>query len=604
MWTWYAVSCSISMVVHMVLLVALGLIVSKLPDKPTVSELVATVEERPQEDLNQVLEQSVEPSKTLDQVSSPQMAGAMGALAVSVAPTFRQDNDAPPTPNEIKADPGELNVFNTTGTTISNDIPAGSFGDASQQAQNYSDAMDRMTAEILTKLTKSDVLLVWCFDQSESMLDDREEIMSRVQRVYEELGVSDKASGDRLLTAVTSYGADFKTHTPKPTSDIPQILSAMKQVPVDPSGLEMMCGAISYAVTSHKKFASQGGRQIMCIVVTDESGDPDSNYALMEQTIADCKTSRCPVYFLGRESVFGYPYVYMTYTDPTIKTNHWIRIDRGPETPFAEQLQVDGFHRRHDAHPSGFGPYVQTRISRQTGGIFFMLPSPETRLHRRDATKYEFDAMRPYLPDLSSRDAYAAERDKYEMRKMMWKVILDLNPYDKTKERLVQVRVDEWSVDPATFITQAKQEYDKAQKLIGYFAVAEKELAKVKAQRNREESFRWRANYDLTYAQTITYQVRLHEYCATIEGMAKDYKPPSNPKHNEWHIYTIAKTKTDAKTKKQRDEAIELLKAVVKDHAGTPYAGRAQYELSRGFGVELRGHFEDPRRKSVKLPKL
>ncbi|HEX4131526.1 MAG TPA: vWA domain-containing protein [Pirellulales bacterium] len=594
----------ISMMVHMVLLVALGLMVSTVEMKDTGKEIVATIEERPEESLNQVLEQDMTPSKTLDVVSSAIAAsGAMGVMNVSVAPQMRQDNDSQ-TPTEVKADPGQLNIFNTTGTMVSTDVPQGTLGEAMAQAANYADAMDRITHEIVTKLVNGNVLVIWCFDQSESMRDDREEIMKRIERVYEELGIAERGRGDAVLTSVTSYGKDHRLHTPKPTSDRAQIISAMKQIPDDPSGMEMMCQAISYAVGYHHKFATSGRRQLMCICVTDESGDPENNWNMMEQTIADCKQSRCPVYFLARESVFGYPYAHMRHIDPATKLHHWIRIDRGPETPYPEQLQIDGFTRRWDAHPSGFGPYAQTRIARQTGGIFFMLPSPEVNLVRRDSTKYAFETMRPYLPDLSNRDDYARERDKYEMRKTLWKVIVDLDPYQQDKWNVLQVRWDDWPVEPDKFVTTAKEQYVRAQKMIGYLGAAQKELERVRPGRQREESFRWRANYDLMYAQVAAYQVRLAEYCATVEEMGTKYQPPKDPTANEWHCYSVAKTKTDAKTKTQREKSLELLKAVVKDHEGTPYAARAQYEIARGFGIELRAIFDDPRRKNIKLPNL
>ncbi len=599
MWVIYGVSCSASMLTHMILLILLGLVVTSVDVKEAPRELIATVEERPPEQLNQVLEQDVTPSKTLDQTSaSPAAIGAMGVMSVSVAPQFKQDDSAP-VPDQIKADPGELNVFNTTGRTFSKDVPKGTLGEAMAQAGSYQDAMDRMTAEILTKLTTSKVLVVWVFDQSESMLDDRQEIMQRIQRIYEELGIADKAAGDAVLTAVTSYGADQRLHTQKPTSDVAQIISAMKNVPIDPSGEEKMCQAISYAVTHHLKFATSGRRQLMTIVVTDESGDPDTNYQYMEQTIADCKQSRSPVYFLGREAVFGYPYAHMAWTDPATKSRHWIRIDRGPETPYAELLQVDGYKKRHDAHPSGFGPYVQTRIARQTGGIFFMLPSPESNLVRRDDKKYEFEAMRAYLPDLSSRDDYTVERDRSELRKKIWKTILDFNPYDKDKERVVQVRWDNWAITEPEFIAQTQEEHARALRLIGYFQTAQKELEKFKAARDREESFRWRANFDLMLAQLVADQVRLVEFCAMVEEKAKNYVPPKDKKSNEWHLRTTTKTRTDAKTKPQRDKAIALFQQVIKEHPGTPYAWRAEGEIRQGFGCDLIEYYQVP---GVKKP--
>ena len=62
------------------------------------------------------------------------------------------------------------------------------------------------------------------------------------------------------------------------------------------------------------------------------------------------KQRKCKIYTLGRESVFGYPYAHMRYVHPQTKRPHWLRIDRGPETGFVEQLQTNGFRRRYDAH--------------------------------------------------------------------------------------------------------------------------------------------------------------------------------------------------------------------------------------------------------------
>ena len=44
-------------------------------------------------------------------------------------------------------------------------------------------------------------------------------------------------------------------------------------------------------------------------------------------------------------------------------------------------------------------------MTRETGGVFFMLPSVETRLVRGNADKrrYQLEALRPYLPDMRSR---------------------------------------------------------------------------------------------------------------------------------------------------------------------------------------------------------
>ena len=164
-----------------------------------------------------------------------------------------------------------------------------------------------------------------------------------------------------------------------------------------------MCSAVLQADRRRTgNTPSSTRRQMALIVVTDESGDRIDNDTQLERAIAEAKAARCKIYVLGREAVFGYPYAHMRWVHPQTKRVHWLPIDRGPETAFVEQLQTDGFHRRYDAHPSGFGPYECTRLGRETGGIFFMLPSLETNLVHGEKRNYDLEA--PVL----SRPAVAA----------------------------------------------------------------------------------------------------------------------------------------------------------------------------------------------------
>jgi hypothetical protein len=607
---WASTAWGSSMLVHMVLLLVLGLWAIPQIVKLEVKDLVATVQERPDEMLTQVLEEKIQPSKDLALVSTSMSAvvGAMGSVSAMAEPQMKATvSDAP---SEVKVEVGEVNVFASTGTHLSQELPEGTLGEAAAVADTYGEAMDRMTAEILAKLAKGKVLVIWCFDQSGSMEDDRQEIMQRIGRVYEELGIATAAQGDALLTAVTSYGQTMKTHTQKPTADIEEIKAAMDDVPIDETGVEMMCQAVGYAISNHRKFATSGRRQLMLILVTDESGDPTGNMQYVESTIAEAKAARCPLYVLGREAVFGYPYARMRWEDPKTGLPFWIQIDRGPETPYPEQLQTDGLHRRWDAHPSGFGPYEQTRMARQTGGVFFMLPSPEANLVGRSDRKYALEAMRPYLPDLSARSDYAAERDKYEMRRTLWRVIVDLNPYDQKTGKQVEVRVHHFSLNPQEYAKEATEEAKKAIVLIGYLKEAERTLDKIKPLRAREASPRWRANFDIMHAQVKAYQIILYEYGAYLEHFMRNPKPVKNihgPKRPTayWDMNSHGKMLTGDKFKKEREEVIGLYTEIMKEHAGTPYAARAEWELHRGFAVELHEVWDDAKlRAGIKVPKL
>jgi hypothetical protein len=499
---------------------------------------------------------------------------------------------------------GDIERVGGRGTRLNMEVPVGTKGEPSAVVDNYQQAMDRITQEILLRLSKDKVLVVWCLDQSESMKDDIKEIRQRIDRVYIELGIVKASQGDALLTSVVSYGQSMRVHTRYPTADLDKIRAAMDEVPVDSSGMEMQCQTVGYAIANHRSYVTSGRRQMMLILVTDESGNPGENYQYLENTIAEAKAARCPIYVIGREAVFGYPYAHMwtTVTGPAVgggiaSRNYLVAIDRGPETPFVEQLQTDGFHERHDAHPSGFGPYEQVRMVRETGGVFFILPSPEINLFQRDNRKYELEYMRPYLPDLSSREDYANERDKHPSRATIWQVINDLNPYKPERGQYINMRMD-FSPEPAAFVNQVRTEQAKAKQYVLYLNAAEKALEGMRKEREREASPRWQANYDLIFAQLLAYKVRIYEYGAYLDAFIKNPKQADIPKPDRqlhyWRIATRQKTITGDLVSSEIERSRLAFEAVKRDHAGTPYAARADVELKRGFGVELNAVYYNP----------
>lgn len=613
-------ACGVSMVTHCLVLVMMGMMVLAMPQQQVTQEIVAEVDEPPEEVINQVLEEEIKPSKELALVSTAvsSVVGAQGAVSALSQPQVAAQQVSTEAPTQVQVDVGEVNVFKSNGKHLSQDLPEGQLGEAAAIAETYAEAMDRVTQEILGKLAKGKVLVIWVHDQSGSMKDDRDEINARIDRVYQELGLASQAKGDALQTAVTSYGATFNNiHTRQPTSNIDEIRAAMDEVPIDESGVEMMCQGIGFAIQSHKKYVTQGNRQMMVVVVTDESGDPATNVQYLESTIAEAKAARCPIYFLGRESVFGYPYARMRWEDPKTGLPFWLQIERGPETPLPELLQIDGFHRRWDANSSGFGPYEQCRMARQTGGVFFMLPSPETNLVGRDNRKYALEQMRPYLPDLGARSDYIAERDKNELRRFLWKIIVDLNPYDKahTGANRVELRY-QFPLKLDEFKKAATDEQVISKRMIDYMAEAEKALVAVERLRNLEPSPRWRANYDLMLGQMYSYQVRIYQYGLALEAFMRNPMPVKNiygPKRptTNWHILWRKEVidHPDPKINNWMQEHIKLANEqyakVAAEHAGTPYENRAKYEMTRGYGVWFREEWDDPNlRRNVVVPKL
>lgn len=607
-----------SLLFHLVLLILLALIfvpeVVKQEVLPIESAKILEPEEEEERLETQILDENLTPS--IDQAvavttSESVEGGAAGVVVGTVQPPKL---DLVAKGEKVDTDISVDSPFLDTppSRVLIEEAPAGLLGDPREIVDDYQEAMDRITRELLMLLDKHRVLVIWCFDQSESMKDDQQEIRDRIYRVYSELGLSGRTEGGALTTAVTSYGQNFAVHTEKPTARIDKIRSAITSVPIDNSGKEMMCNAIGRSIALHAKAAK--GRQMVLILVTDETGEKEDNILQLEAAVAQAKEANCICYVLGREAVFGYPYAFMRWKHPGTHRIHWLPVDRGPETAFVEQLQTNGFRRRHDAFPSGFGPYEQTRLVRETGGVFFMLPSLETSIVRGENRRYELEAMRAYRPDLRSRAEIAEENVKSLLRTRINEVIASLNPYNKAVQPHIEMRVH-FSRDPAEFAKQVQQEKVKAARYVQYLIKAENVFAsdEMKYSRTQETSPRWQANYDLLYAQILAYKVRIYEYGAYLEWFMKHpqvvplTKPP-NLKLVHWDITTRQKTLTGEQTESIIAESKRLFQQVIDKHPGTPWAARAQRELRRGFGVELHPDYDPPYRKydgpPIPIPKL
>ena len=122
--------------------------------------------------------------------------------------------------------------------------------------------------------------------------------------------------------------------------------------------------------------------------------------------------------------------------------------------------------------------------------------------------------------------------------------------------------------------------------------------------REQEPSPRWQANYDMLLAQSVAYRVRVLEYMTYLDGFLKNPKALKDPKTTHWRVDARPRTITGEATQADVARAIERFKAVIEAHPGTPYASRAQWEINRGFGVEMVEHYHDPRWDQVKWPKL
>ena len=133
-----------------------------------------------------------------------------------------------------------------------------------------------------------------------------------------------------------------------------------------------------------------------------------------------------------------------------------------------ECLQWNGLHARHDSAPSGFGPYSQVRICKETGGVFFLLPGEEEDLVGKpaaiEAREFEALAMKEYEPLLLARKEYITQRERSDFRKGCWNVIAGLNPH---MDKELSLRTWHFSIDPAEFSEEGKREFQKGVRAMG-----------------------------------------------------------------------------------------------------------------------------------------
>lgn len=639
---------AISLLVHgaiLACLVAIPMIVPPLSPDITLESIFA--EDVPREQMEEQLEIETDPSETLNIIAGGTPSANVGAAAqpattpvdVQAADVLQEALvDAPAVESMIMSD--ELLVAELGEGEVTGEVGA--------MVEGYGAAMGIITQEILRMMREQPVTVVWLFDESGSLVDDRKEIRENYIRVYEELGIAKKQEkrgsrrrqeADQLLTVVASYGKTIHELTPKPTGNIEMIKAAIDRVPEDPSGQENMCQSVRDVILKYTPMARK--RKLAIILVSDESGD-DGSY--VEEAVVAARRAKAPIYVMGRESMFGYPYGRQRYVYEDKKQNirpttFWLPVRRGPETAFPECLQWDGLEQNWGGQSAGFGPYEQVRMAKETGGIFFVLPGNEANLVTRDVNdrrKYEFLALRPYTPLLLSRPEYVIERETSPFRKALWNVVLELNPQknellfgDRADTQLL-IRRERYPLSQAEFTATALGEVKKAAYAMNRVNQAIDLLEDVQPLRAREASQRWRAGYDLAYAQLHIFRLRLFQFILKMDEHATKMPKPKDPKANVWNFRRTRKTITPDEGQfsrlkqtfnitmdrdeylkmvaQQERKANRLLKQVMEDHPASPWARRAANEKNNGFGFSVSDELWDPQgvRETIrpKLPKL
>lgn len=569
-----------------------------------------------------------EPSKFQDidqSAEPPSLMPAAGSFSpnlatVNVAPTATNSMGALlPQPNGTAGlvDLAKLDVRRATDSVV----PTASMlsqnvsikGNGSEHVGSTEGAVDRLAEEILRRLEKGRTLVVWAFDASGSLQAERERLAKHIETVYAHLSQLDgqnKSADSGLLTQVIAFGQDRKAMTDRPTADPAEITRAIREVPLDATGVETTFQTVAEIVRRWGRYKDSKGNayRTMVIVVTDEVGDDE---AYLEDAVAIASQAKVPVYVLGNQAVFGRSEGRMNYTDPnTGKTFYNLPVRQGPESVALEQVRLPFWYGgdQYEFLDSGFGPYALSRLAEATGGIYFVTRLGQTRMG------FDPAALREYKPDWVSRARYEDEVGKHPIRRAV------ITAAQKTQQR--QLPGMPRMVFPPADGPEFKEAMSASQAQAAETTyVVDDAIAPINAvagMRNRETSRRWQAQYDLTRGRLLAMQVRSEVYNRACGKMKKDAPKFTNPDSNAWRlvpdpeILYANKALTAAAS-----QAVELLKKVVAEHPNTPWALLAQRELKDPLGfkwVEARmpptrrnnnnnDNNEAARKKAANMPK-
>lgn len=478
-------------------------------------------------------------------------------------------------------------------------------GDVTMGTKDVGEALDQLAREILRHLEKHKLTVIWLFDESYSMKDDHKAIRDKFSRISSELKLNideEKKASGALNHVIVGFGDSLHYELRKPTSDIDAIGKAIDRLKVDESGTENTIQAIGTVVNEYAKLISKD-RKLLVVLATDESGD-DGSY--VEEARQALVSRGVPLYVIGRQAVFGYEWARLAYTDPVTKDVYWPMIRRGPETAERECLQWDGLHERWDEQPSGFAPYELARLAKDSGGIYFLLPSEESMRIRQREKAYSISTLKEYVPNYENRAAYEKRLKGSDLRSTLSAIISQTKGYSYRRA---------YPIDYGELEKAIVEEVPRVRERLMLLGAIEKRMRSIQKLREHDPEKRWQAHFDLMLAQVVAYQVKGYEYLACIDEMVAlakkgQLKPKQMPIPNQLDVYWVINHSTTPKAPKKETEqhyveAKRLLDLVIKRHPNTPWADLAQDEINRGFSCQWNeeGHHPSYAERAKLVPK-
>lgn len=578
-----------SVLLHAVLFAALSPVifgrVERRPEKRTIEVEAEMVELRREETVTYRSEIDMsETSSVADDAARLKESLSMGVDDVDVMGV-----------DDMEIDPADLAMLDDNSRPRRS--PADMLRDADLTRGVDTGGRDRKTVmnivsrHVLEDARRRGVSVVLLFDESQSLLRERELMGKQLDRIFEELTFSmSDALERRVEWAVVSFSNQPRLQI-NPTRDIAKVQQALKNMPVDETGKESVCRAIKWCAD---EFGSSS-RSTMVLVVTDEQGDdigidsddPRGERNNLRETVDLCREKRTRVYVLGREAYIDRRSIWREIEN--VGGGH---LERGlPSKDFETAPRIWHLGMNNVEVPSGFGCYSLSVLADRTGGQFLIIDT--------EPSIYGDTNLKPFEPERLYPNDYDSEVQKSRWRKTVVGVASEIGsglpPHERFCEKNIRTQHNAWREIRQGIAEKVRWCDRSADDLLKLGA---RELREI----DNDHRKRWEANRDLVLAQVYQLKSILLQVDGELEdAMGMDRYPidwPDNDREGIIFRINVAWRDDDARFHEGREQrnalrdARNALEKVAKEYNGTPWGRRAQVELERiqpmrlHFGIE------------------
>ena len=489
------------------------------------------------------------------------------------------------TPNLVSNFSIQQDILNTTiNTTI---------GDNTSQQQSVGGVLDRLTPEIISLAQNRDINIIWLFDASISLSNQRKQIKDRIAKILSE--INDSSFGTKKIEhSICSFGKTLSIISKQPTTNEDIIKQDIESIVLDDSGIENVFTSIINACDYYKKHRNA------IIVFTDEVGDDISN---LDKCIVSVTRQGIPVFVVGSPAPFGSSKIEFKYVDPDPKFDQkerWVEIQQGPETLFKMTLDLQTLPIDEQGLDSGYGPYALTRLCYSSGGMYFSVHPNRSKdivskkqiapLSSNISRFFDASVMSKYRPDYRNIIVQQNDVSSNQIKASLLKAC-------QIPLRIVfDQRMNFTAFSEGEFAEQLKDAQNFSARIEPKIDQIYNLLKNVEQHADNLKDNRWMASYYLAMGRILATKCRIELYNLVL-AEAKSGLNKKDKKSNAWEL--VRDMQVDSKNSqltKTHDSAQKYLKLVIDKYPETPWAAIAQEELNTPMGYKwLEKYIEPPK---------